>query len=64
MSSMDLTEQLLEEALVAVVPGKAFGANAHIRLSYATSMENITKGMDRIEGYLRGKSISREKLRA
>jgi len=56
MGSMEIAERLLEEALVAVVPGKAFGADAHIRLSYATSMENIGKGMERIEEYLRGKA--------
>ena len=49
-SSYDITEYLLEDAKVAVVPGDAFGDDRHIRLSYATSMENIQKGMDRIEG--------------
>ena len=39
---------LLKEARVAIVPGDSFGADAHIRLSYATSMENLEKGMDRI----------------
>ncbi len=48
-SSYDLTSYLLEEAKVAVVPGGAFGSDDHIRLSYATSMENIEKGLDRIE---------------
>ncbi len=37
------------KAKVAVVPGSAFGDDKFIRLSYATSMENITKGLDRIE---------------
>ncbi|MBU4457449.1 MAG: pyridoxal phosphate-dependent aminotransferase [Candidatus Omnitrophica bacterium] len=49
MASMELSERLLAEAKVAVVPGKAFGSDRHIRLSFATSMENIEKGMDRIE---------------
>lgn len=48
-SSLDFTEFLLEEAKVAVVPGDSFGSDAHVRLSFATSMENIVKGMDRIE---------------
>jgi len=52
-SSSDLTSYLLEEAKVAVVPGSAFGSDNHIRLSYATSMENIKKGLDRIEEALR-----------
>lgn len=50
-----LADELLEKALVAVVPGSAFGADAHIRLSYATSMENIEKGMDRVERHLRAR---------
>ncbi|MBI5026897.1 MAG: pyridoxal phosphate-dependent aminotransferase [Nitrospirae bacterium] len=52
-SSSDLANYLLEEAKVAVVPGSAFGNDNHIRLSYATSMENIKKGLDRIEEALR-----------
>ena len=47
--SVSFTEFLLEEAKVAVVPGVAFGKEDHIRISYATSMENIEEGMDRIE---------------
>lgn len=39
---------LLKEAKVAIVPGDAFGADDHIRISYATSMENLEQGMDRI----------------
>lgn len=48
-SSLDFTEFLLEEAKVAVVPGDSFGADSNVRISFATSMENIVKGMDRIE---------------
>ncbi len=40
---------LLDEANVAVVPGIAFGSDSHIRLSYATSMANIEKGITRIK---------------
>lgn len=47
--SLDVAEFLLEEAKVALVPGIAFGADNNQRLSFATSMENIQKGMDRIE---------------
>ncbi len=50
--SMFLTEALLTEAQVAVVPGFAFGADTNIRLSYASSMENIKKGLDRIEKFV------------
>lgn len=48
-NSSDLATYLLEDAEVALVSGDAFGADSYIRLSYATSMENIRKGLDRIE---------------
>ena len=47
--SMTFADILLTEAKVAVVPGIAFGSDCHFRMSYATSMANIEKGMDRIE---------------
>lgn len=46
--SLSLAKLLLNEAKVAVVPGIAFGADDCFRLSYATSMANIEKGLDRI----------------
>lgn len=52
--SMDFAESLLEATLTAVVPGNAFGIDDHIRLSYATSMENIQKGLDRIKTFAEG----------
>lgn len=48
-NSLDFTQFLLEEAKVAVVPGVEFGADNYVRISYATSMEEIKKGVDRIE---------------
>ena len=48
-NSSDFAAYLLENAKVALVPGIAFGADNYARLSYACSMENIEKGMDRIE---------------
>jgi len=48
-SSSDVTEFLLENANVAVVPGVVFGNDNHIRLSYATSMRNIEEGLKRIK---------------
>ncbi|NPA13464.1 MAG: pyridoxal phosphate-dependent aminotransferase [Aquificae bacterium] len=48
-NDIDFTTYLLEEAKVAVVPGSAFGKEGYIRLSYATSMDNIKEGMDRIK---------------
>ena len=47
-NSVELSEFLLEDAGVAVVPGSAFGNDDHIRLSYATSMKNIEEGIGRI----------------
>jgi aspartate aminotransferase len=44
-----LAEHLLAEHLIAVVPGSGFGVPQNIRLSYATSMQAIEKGMDRME---------------
>ncbi len=52
-NSYDMAGYLLEEAKVAIVPGEPFGADEYIRLSYATSMENIKKGLDRIEEALK-----------
>lgn len=53
-SSLDLANALLEEALVAVVPGEDFGgcAGNHIRISFACSEEQINKGMDRLEKFV------------
>ena len=48
-TSADFADFLLEEAEVAVVPGEAFGGEGHIRMAYATSMENIKEGLKRIE---------------
>jgi aspartate aminotransferase len=45
----ELSEFLLKRARVAVVPGEAFGAAHHLRLSYAVALEGIDEGMDRIE---------------
>ncbi|RII31291.1 MAG: aspartate aminotransferase [Geobacter sp.] len=52
-NSTDFAAYLLEEAKVALVPGVAFGADNYARLSYAISMENIKKGMDRIEAAIK-----------
>ena len=44
-NSFDLVNQLLEKAQVAFIPGAPFGSDEYIRISYATSMQNIEKGM-------------------
>ncbi len=51
-NDMDFSEYLLEKSGVAVVPGSAFGCNGYIRLSFATSMDNLTKAMDRLKKLL------------
>jgi len=48
VDSSALALYLLEEARVALVPGSAFGAEGYIRISYATSMENIRRAVERI----------------
>ena len=48
----DLCDYLLDEARIACVPGPGFGTRAHFRLSYATSMENLHRAMDRLGGAL------------
>ena len=52
-TSDDFCELLLEKSLVALVPGSGFGAEGFVRWSYATSMENIKKGLDRLEEFLK-----------
>ena len=52
-NSMDIAAALLEQANVALVPGGPFGCDKNVRLSFATSMEQITKGLDRIEKWLK-----------
>ena len=47
-NSLDLANYILEKAEVAVVPGSAFGAEGHLRISYAASSEEIKEGMKRI----------------
>ena len=48
-SDTELAEYLISEANVALVPGTAFGLPGHLRLSFATSMDNLEKAMDRLE---------------
>jgi aspartate aminotransferase len=49
---LEFADRLLKEAHVAVVPGEAFGTDAHVRISYATSMKEIERGLDRIHKFL------------
>ncbi|UCG46968.1 MAG: pyridoxal phosphate-dependent aminotransferase [Phycisphaerales bacterium] len=50
--SMDFAKALLDQANVALVPGAPFGCDNNVRLSFATSTEQITKGLDRMENWL------------
>ena len=51
-TSMQFAEELLKKAHVAVVPGEAFGTEEHIRISYATSMEELKRGLDRLHQFI------------
>jgi aspartate aminotransferase len=51
-SAMQFSERLLSEAHVAVVPGEAFGTKEHVRISYATSMTELERGLDRIQQFI------------
>jgi aspartate aminotransferase len=50
--TLQLSERLLAEAHVAVVPGEAFGTDRHVRISYATSMTELERGLDRIHQFV------------
>jgi aspartate aminotransferase len=50
-NTLALTEKLLDEARVAVVPGEAFGTHSHLRISYATSQEQIDEGLQRLRDF-------------
>jgi aspartate aminotransferase len=50
--SVDFSARLLEKVYVAVTPGEAFGTNDHVRMSYATSMEQLDKGLKRMHEFM------------
>jgi len=53
-NSLQFATALLEQAQVAVVPGEAFGTDDHVRISYATSMTELERGLDRIHKFVDG----------
>lgn len=59
LSSDDFAAELLKEEKVAVVPGTAFGASGEgfVRMSYATSMDNLKKAMTKIEDFIRKRGV-------
>jgi len=52
MDSLTFANRLLDEVSVAIIPGEGFGRDDYVRISFATGMEQIEKGMDRIEEWL------------
>ncbi|MBN2831340.1 MAG: pyridoxal phosphate-dependent aminotransferase, partial [Candidatus Omnitrophica bacterium] len=54
LKSPDFANRLLEEKYVSLIPGDGFGANSYVRISFATSLEQLQKGMDRINEFLNG----------
>ncbi len=51
-NSVEFADLILDKARIAFVPGVCFGSDSHVRISYATSMENIEEGMNRLEKLL------------
>ena len=51
-NAFQFSEKLLAEEYVALVPGEAFGTTEHIRISYATSMKELERGLDRIQRFI------------
>jgi aspartate aminotransferase len=51
-NSLEFSEKLLAEAHIAVVPGEAFGTREHVRISYATSMHELERGLDRLHRFI------------
>jgi len=51
-NSLEFAARLLEQAHVAVVPGEAFGTKDHVRISYATSMHELERGLDRLQAFI------------
>lgn len=54
LKSAEFCSRLLESEKVAAVPGIAFGADDYLRISYATGLANIEKGLDRLDRFVRG----------
>jgi aspartate aminotransferase len=55
-NSFEFAEKLLAEEHVALVPGEAFGTTEHIRISYATSMKELERGLDRLERFIKARA--------
>ena len=53
LGSVEFCDRLLNEHHVAAIPGAAFGADGNVRFSYATDMDTIMKGLDRLEKFVK-----------
>jgi aspartate aminotransferase len=53
-NSLEFSSELLAKAHVAVVPGEAFGTDDHVRISYATSMHELERGLERLHRFIDG----------
>jgi len=53
-NTTQFAERLLNDAHVAVVPGEAFGTTQHVRISYATSMKELERGLERVHKFIAG----------
>lgn len=53
LNSLEFCKQLLDRQQVAAIPGLPFGADDHIRISYATDLDTIEKGLDRLDRFIR-----------
>jgi len=51
-NTLEFAEKLLADARVAVVPGEAFGTEKHVRISYAASMAELERGLERLHGFI------------
>jgi aspartate aminotransferase len=51
-NTLQFSERLLADAHVAVVPGEAFGTDRHVRISYATSMKELERGLERLHQFV------------
>jgi aspartate aminotransferase len=52
LKSLDFANRLLEEKYVSLIPGEGFGMDNYARMSFATSMEQLKKGLDRLADFL------------
>lgn len=53
LKAADFANRILEEKYLSLIPGEGFGMNGYIRISFATNLEELKKGMDRLEGFLK-----------